>query len=199
MPTAVARKIEWFIRSKKPEIDFKLFDVVLTYEQCLKYKLPRKPIASKNEKYQKNFEEKYGEGATELDALEAVHPGELANILTEAMSPYYDESLKEEIADFQDREIKRFEEYQEDVIAEIIDGKRKELKPLTKEYNKLIGKANKVGAKIEELMDDIDVDCDFEPEYPEPSSLMVVDEKTPVLDTQLAYEEQLERYRNGNQ
>jgi len=73
-----------------------------------------------------------------------------------------------------------------------------ELKPLIKQYNKLIGQANKVGRRVEKLMAPTGGDYDFEPEYPEASSLIVDDEKTPLLDTQISYEEQLKRYRDGN-
>ena len=75
MAKAVGRKIEWFVRKQQPELDLKLFDVALTYEQCLEYQLPRSPMDRK-ERYKGKFEEKFGEGATELDALEALRPGD---------------------------------------------------------------------------------------------------------------------------
>ena len=44
------------------------------------------------------FEERFGEGMTELDALEALHPGELQRILVTEIERYYDDGLDDEIA-----------------------------------------------------------------------------------------------------
>ncbi len=96
MPISVGRKIEWFIRSAFPEKDIRLKPLVLTKEQCVKFQLPRTPIKV-SEKRKRDFEERHGEGATELDALEALHPGELAKILVKAMSPYYDQGADEDV------------------------------------------------------------------------------------------------------
>ncbi|MGA2466857.1 MAG: hypothetical protein ABSH06_21230 [Thermodesulfobacteriota bacterium] len=197
MPTAVARKIEWFIRTRRPEIDLKLFDVALTDEQCVKYKLPRTPISEKKGlKYKAAFEEKYGEGATELDALEALHPGTLTNILDDAISPYFDEELEETITDLEESETERLEQSQEDIVSEIVESKRVKLDPLIEEYNILMEKVNSVGSKIEALMESTRGDYSFEAEYPEESDQVVDEEADPILDTRISYEEQLKKYRN---
>ena len=39
------------------------------------------------------FEARFGEGATELDALEALRPGELEQILTQEIERYFDNNL----------------------------------------------------------------------------------------------------------
>src|SRR3990167_1246713 len=44
MPVSVARKIEFFVRRDELEMGIKLKQIVLTAEQCKKYKLPRTPI-----------------------------------------------------------------------------------------------------------------------------------------------------------
>ena len=44
-----------------------------------------------------DFEARYGEGATELDALEALHPGVLHDILVAAIEPYIDNDLDDAI------------------------------------------------------------------------------------------------------
>jgi hypothetical protein len=102
MPISVARKIEWFVRTHYPGLDIRLDRLVLTGEQCRKYELPRTPI--KNTDLRKTgWEERHGEGATELDALEALHPGELARILTDAMTPYFDENAAQSVRDANER------------------------------------------------------------------------------------------------
>jgi hypothetical protein len=65
MPISVARKIEWFIRERYPELDIKLMPLVLTKGQCIEYALPRTPIKA-SDKRKAGFEERHGEGATEM-------------------------------------------------------------------------------------------------------------------------------------
>ena len=99
MPVAVARKIEHTLYSKQlHDLDIQVRPIVLTLDQCQRYRLPRTPI-KETEKRAANFEARFGEGATELDALEALHPGELERILTREIERYYDNDLKGRIAE----------------------------------------------------------------------------------------------------
>ena len=70
MPVSVARKLEYYIGKFDFDVDVTLNPLVLTEEQCQRYRLPRSPIEEK-ERRKDTFEEKFGAGATELDALEA--------------------------------------------------------------------------------------------------------------------------------
>ena len=56
------------------------------------YRLPRTPIRS-TERRAARFERLFGEGATELDALEALYPGELAAIVERECCRYIDPTL----------------------------------------------------------------------------------------------------------
>src|SRR5262249_51819997 len=76
MPVAVARQIEFWLSQYAPGADIKLTPLVLTREQVVAYDLPRTPI-KESDRRRANFEALHGEGAVELDALEALHPGEL--------------------------------------------------------------------------------------------------------------------------
>jgi hypothetical protein len=96
MPISVARKIEWFIRTHFPKLNIKLKPLALTKTQCVHYGLPRTPI-KESEKRKTAFEGRHGEGATELDALEALYPGQLASILQDALSPYFDEEADKSV------------------------------------------------------------------------------------------------------
>jgi hypothetical protein len=78
-----------------------LFHVGLTEDQCKKYRLPRTPI-KEGERRAARFEERFGEGATELDALESLHPGELGKILSDALGQYFDADLAEEVESARD-------------------------------------------------------------------------------------------------
>jgi len=92
MPVAVGRKIEYFVRSESLDADIRLFPVVLTEAQCKEYRLPRTPIKD-TERRAARFEERYGAGSTELDALEALYPGELTTILRRLVQAYFDSDL----------------------------------------------------------------------------------------------------------
>lgn len=89
MPVSVARKIEYFIRLECLEDHVRLKQLMLTPEQCRKYQLPRTPIKEK-EKRKASFEYRHGTGATELDALEALYPGEMKKIIEQAVLSYID-------------------------------------------------------------------------------------------------------------
>ena len=88
MPVSVARKIEYFLRREGgDDLDVRLIPIVLTAKQVERYDLPRVPI-KETERRRAAFEERHGEGAVELDALEALHPGELGRIVEEAIDVY---------------------------------------------------------------------------------------------------------------
>ena len=96
MPISAAVKIDFFAKKSGVDLDIRLAPVALTEEQCIQYQLPRTPI-KKTETRLASFEARYGEGATELDALEAPHPGALREILVEYIDRYYDHALDEEV------------------------------------------------------------------------------------------------------
>jgi len=94
MPVAMSRKLDYFVRTLDLDLDIKLYPVVLTYAQVKQYnRLLPTPI-KETERRKDKFEAKYGQGAVELDALEALYPGELARILNREMARYYDSSLR---------------------------------------------------------------------------------------------------------
>jgi len=87
MPVGVARKIEFLLRRDGHDLDIRLIPLVLTREQVDRYRLPRIPIKDTDAR-KRDFEKRHGEGAVELDALEALHPGELARIVEAAIERY---------------------------------------------------------------------------------------------------------------
>jgi hypothetical protein len=91
MPVATARKLEWAIRAGGwSDLDVRLTPLALSADQVRAYRLPRKPIKD-TERRAARFEDAFGAGATELDALEVLHPGELTRLVESALSPYYDQ------------------------------------------------------------------------------------------------------------
>ncbi len=89
MPVAVARQIEFYIHQYAPGRDIRLRPVALTLEQVRRHNLPRIPIKDSDTR-KGDFEDRRGEGAVELDALEAVVPSELARLVEGFVSPYRD-------------------------------------------------------------------------------------------------------------
>jgi hypothetical protein len=87
MPVSVARKIEFFLQRDGDDLDIRLHPLILTADQVDEYRLPRAPIKD-SDRRRAQFEERHGRGAVELDALEALHPGELRRIVEEAIDTY---------------------------------------------------------------------------------------------------------------
>jgi hypothetical protein len=93
MPISVARKIEYFQRNEGfHDLDIRLQPVVLTADQVDQFNLPRVPVKDSDLR-KASFEAAYGQGQVELDALEALYPGQLSRIVQEAIFQYYDPSL----------------------------------------------------------------------------------------------------------
>jgi hypothetical protein len=103
MPVAAARKIEHTLYQRGlHDLDIQVRPIFLTHEQCVQYRLPRTPI-KEGDRRATHFESRFGEGATELDALEALHPGVLRRILQKEISRYYDHDLSARINEVRDQ------------------------------------------------------------------------------------------------
>jgi hypothetical protein len=92
MPVSAARKIEYEIDKLGLRLDIQLRHVALTAQQCIDYRLPRIPT-KETDKRVGRFEQNFGAGQTELDALEALHPGTLEQILVREIKRYHDPDL----------------------------------------------------------------------------------------------------------
>lgn len=94
MPVSVARKIEFLIANeeKYQGLDVQLEPVMLTGAQVERYSLPRIPVKD-SDRRKDHWTGVHGAGATELDALEALYPGEMARIVEAAILQYRDSSL----------------------------------------------------------------------------------------------------------
>lgn len=98
MPISVSRKIEFYQRNSDfDSLDIGLEPIVLTKEQVAQYALPRVPVKDSDLR-KGNFEAAYGEGQVELDALEALYPGVLRDILEKSILRYYDPLLADAAA-----------------------------------------------------------------------------------------------------
>jgi hypothetical protein len=132
MPVAVSRKIEYFVRTLGLDLDVRLFPVVLTLDQVQYYQLPRTPIKD-TERRRLGFEERYGEGAVELDALEALYPGELQALLSQCIQSYYDVTLAQRVQQTQ----QALEQDLQQVWQQVVTGYAQEINQLRVEYEQL--------------------------------------------------------------
>jgi hypothetical protein len=95
MPVAVARKIEWMLRTHGADARIQLYPLALTKEQVERYTLPL--LVSKDPDAARRLWEQEHKGTVELDALEALHPGELGRIVDEAVRCFRDPDLQERV------------------------------------------------------------------------------------------------------
>jgi hypothetical protein len=185
VPLAVARKIEHDLaRRGLVELDIQLRPIALTREQCVYYKLPRIPV--KDQKRKGRFEERFGEGATELDALEALKPGELSKIVTREIERYHDPDQKDRIEEAEQRLWGEIAEVERDIY-----GRHKEaVDELLQEWKAL---SEKMEPLWREIADDLEADL---PEIDMPESEFVGDEHPdPLFDSRRDYLTQIDRYK----
>ena len=195
MPVAVSRKIEWFLRDAGLDLDIQLRPIVLTLQQCQQYRLPRTPI-KEGERRTEHFEARFGEGATELDALEALHPGVLTQIIRREIGRYYDNDLDADTAAAA-RPISA-------KLAKLNAGVHRrhapEIKSLRTEYTKIVKahaqwmkRAKVVWHAIEQSLDDEAPDIVAEADWPEPKDGNEDDD--PLFDSLRDYVDQIDRYK----
>jgi hypothetical protein len=89
MPVAVARSCQFLLEWLRQDVPLTIEPILMTPEQVAKYDLPKVPIKDKD-RAKKKFEALHGEGGVELDALEALYPGEFERIVTESILRYRD-------------------------------------------------------------------------------------------------------------
>ncbi len=145
MPVSVARKMEYYISKFHFDVDVTLNPLVLTEEQCSEYQLPRTPI--KDENRRDKFEEKFGVGATELDALDALYPGEMAKLLEQEIDRYLDPTLTERVAAMRWRLASRLRQIQEKVT----EPHQEEIDELTSDYESVVADLNAWERSAEDL------------------------------------------------
>lgn len=150
MPISVARKIEYFQRNEGFDaLDIRLQPIVLTADQISQFKLPRVPVKDSDLR-KDNFEAAHGQGQVELDALEALYPGELARIVTRAILQYYDPTLTRRANEQRDA-LGSALAYE---LEAVLEDYRDDLEPLQDEYGTLLADFDLVRQDFAELIRD---------------------------------------------
>jgi hypothetical protein len=140
--------------------------------------------------------ERYGvDGITELDALEALHPGGLERILVKEIERYYDTSLEDETAD----KAADIESELDDITASVHEHHAEDLAKLETERKAVIAaiksfkrKAAPILRAIERDLSDQAPDVD-EYDWPEPAE--GDEDPDPMFDSMRTYLDQMERYK----
>ena len=196
MPVGVARKIEKELDSRGLSLDVQLRPVVLTHKQCVDLRLPRTPITKKGDSRAARFEQRFGEGTTELDALEAVYPGRLAEILEVEIRRYYDPDLDKEITIAAGMARKQLEPINEEIAKPF----RAEIAVLEAEYQEIRGRLADLGERAKDVwaracasLEENTPDEEGFIEWPEPA--FGDEDPDPLFDSNRPYVEQIDRYK----
>lgn len=160
IPVAMARKVEYMVQYYKQDTDVgknfevKVKSLVLTQDQVSTYRLPRTPI-KKTEKRAGKFQKSFGTGAVELDALEALQPGQLSEIVTEAMKPYYSYEAEQEMMEAE---------------RNLRQAVKKQIDSITSKYTDEIEVVQNMLSEINAITEDV---SDYLPEYIKPQQKIV--------------------------
>lgn len=150
MPISVARKIEFYQRNDGyDDLNIALQPIVLTAEQVRSYTLPRVPVKDTDLR-KGNFEAAYGEGQVELDALEALYPGVLGDIVRNAILRYYDPALTDRAR----REKGRLQAELDRIRQAIRESHEAEIGELESEYKALLDDFEQTRQEFASLIQD---------------------------------------------
>jgi len=141
MPMAAARKLEAVIREECPELEdigVTVERLMLTKEQVDQYRLPPVPLKETEARADKFRERHDIEGGVELDALEALHPGEFTRIVEEAIQAYRvpDEGYRQGLEDLEAEMYNRANALDEAISDEFAD----DVQELTESYEDLVAR-----------------------------------------------------------
>jgi hypothetical protein len=198
MPVGAARKIEHRLRLEDLDLDIQVHPIALTEAQCIEYRLPRIPT-KEGDRCAAGFEERFGEGQTELDAMEALHPGELGRIVSREIERFYDDDLATSVEEDEND----VENTLGSVTDDVHDRYSDELSVLRTEYAEM---AHRFNAEVHNIRERFDSLCNRikldltnaapyldEYEWPEPAEGDEYDD--PLFDSSRDYVEQIDKYK----
>jgi hypothetical protein len=199
MPVATARKLEWFVRNQiGGDADVRLFPVILSEDQVAHYRLPRTPIKA-TERRKAAFEARFGADAVELDALEALNPGELERIMRGYILRYFDQTLSDRARRSRTDLENAMRQARRDVMdahQQEIEEARQELAEITTEYGP---RMEAYKERIQNLWQAINDGLrDEQPEladYPRPEANAADEIGEGLYNSQREYVEQIEAYK----
>jgi hypothetical protein len=194
MPVAAARKIEFWLRHNHPDLDVTVDPLALLPQQAEHYGLPRTPI-KEGERRAAKFEKHFGLGATEIDALEALHPGELRRIVEAGIIRHLDPDLAERERDARQAIYDDVEQVEKEVHGRYRD----RIDAVQEDYSQLRAQLAELRERAESLWHQIADDLLAEAPYVSPGEVPQArdegDQLTPLFDSSRDYITQLDWYR----
>ena len=194
MPVAAARKIEFWLRHTHPDLDVTVDPLALLPEQAEHYGLPRTPI-KEGEKRASKFEARFGRGATEIDALEALHPGELRKIVEAGILRHLD-------PDLQDREHeaeREIDKYISEAEADVHHRYQAQVAAVQADYQelrqKLMELRNSASGLWQQIADDLEKAAPYVDVNDVPEARNEDDQLAPLFDAGRDYLTQIDSYR----
>lgn len=192
MPVAFSRKLEFALASRGLDLDVTAQPIALTPEQCREYRLPRTPL-KESERRAAKFEARFGEGATELDALEALHPGELERIVTREVCRYIDPTLPRRV----DQAKLEFDQQLDEIEEEIHD--RYDVADLVARYDAIRDALGRLEQDAEatwlSIAEDLSLHAPEAGSWSLPEPRPADPDPDPLFDSRRDYLTQLDRYR----
>jgi hypothetical protein len=208
MPVGVARQLEFWLQQFVPEADIKLQPLALTHAQVTEYALPRIPI-KESDKGKRGFEERYGEDAVELDALQALRPGTLAQLVREAINPYRDDTLEHRLIEAHDEAREAAEQAWTEQTSEVqaeLSEMRADIEAIVSRYQERLEALNvELQAELEPFREPIEtlrlaiteMAAEFAPALPDRPlpDIADLDESDWLFDSRRDYLEQMAVYK----
>ncbi len=204
MPISVARKIEFLVDQLELDMDIRLEPIALTRDQVQQYGLPRTPIKD-TELRRGNFEAIHGQGAVELDALEALHPGTLATIVGAHLDHYHDHDIEEQLRTGRRDLAKALDEAVQTAVSQVLED-HPEWDDLEERFNVAVDEFRETVQPVQDdltgfmeelipLLEKID-DSQIDPEEFFPEEVKEAEEDEHVLfDSRREYGDQLLAYK----
>jgi hypothetical protein len=100
MPVSLARRLQALKVLYWPDLEIQVRSAALDLETCIRLNLPSTPLRE-TELRGDRWRERFGREQTEIDALAALHPGELRRIARDAVAPFFDFTLAERLDEAQ--------------------------------------------------------------------------------------------------
>lgn len=203
MPVQVARQCEFWNKKLGINADIKIKAIALNREQVLKFNLPTVPTTSDDKRVQSktdNWQERRDiDGAVELDALEALHPGELKKIIETELEPYRDLQYEKKLSMIYEEQYSKISYYLNEVYSEYKD----ELSEIRQEVKRIYDEITEKLLPLQERADEIreiireEMERDFElPDRPEPDVIEDDSNDDWLFDSSRDYLEQLAVYKS---
>jgi hypothetical protein len=213
IPIALSRLVEFYRLRYAPTTKIVLHHLALTKKQEEDYSLRGTPIKATDARRENFQSRRAGMDATELDALEALHPGALAHIVREAIKPYRDGELEMRLQDVKDAAKEHIHEewnnHIEDeanealsievAVQDIYADYRESVRAMNEAMQERLRPYEERLAALREAVETkrTTFQCTL-PERPQ-SNLELPDETDVLFDSSRSYMEQLEQYKKHQQ